>query len=100
MKEKMRLALYEIKTNSERFHYIHEFSERKEESDSSYVRISNIVEVEFQLKPDEEIIPIKVNALRAEKQKMEIRFEQEIGKLLSITYAPEVVEEVDNELPL
>ena len=89
MKKRMKIALYEIKTNVDRYQYLEKVEDYRENETSSYVRISNVVEIEFDMVPDSQIIPVKIEALRAEKGKMTAKFDEEIGKLLAITHQPE-----------
>jgi hypothetical protein len=86
----MQVALYEILDNAERYQYLEEADEYQE-SNKRYIRISNIVEVEFDMIDDAFIVPKKVEALRAEKAAAAAKFDEKIGKLLAITQQPEDV---------
>jgi hypothetical protein len=90
MSKKMQVALYEILDNAERYQYLEEADEYQE-SNKRYIRISNIVEVEFDMIDDAFIVPKKVEALRAEKAAAAAKFDEKIGKLLAITQQPEDV---------
>ena len=65
------------------------------EEDLDYVRISEIVEVEFDRLPSEEIVPRQVKQLDNEIEKIRVEMWQKIGvleeqksKLLAITQEP------------
>jgi hypothetical protein len=89
---KQKIALYEIRTNEDRWQYLKEATEYHE-NEKSYIRVSNIVEVEFEMIDDSLIIPKKVEALRAEKAAKAAEYDEKIGKLLAITHQPDGEEE-------
>ena len=84
----MKIALYELAANEARYKYLHEAIDYREK-DTSYIRVSNIIEVPFEIVDDAIIIPQKVTALRAEKEIVSKEFDEKIAKLLAIEHKPE-----------
>ncbi len=89
----MEVALYEILTDVHRYQYLNEATKYQEKNEQ-YIRISNIVEIEFEMIDEAFIIPKKVDKLRAEKAVAAEEFDEKIGKLLSITHQPDAEEEL------
>ena len=92
----MRIALYETTDSSARYQYLHEATDYMED-DKDYIRVSDIVEIDFVMIDDTVIIPQKVKALKAKKVIMGKKIDKEISKLLVITHDPIVDEENDHE---
>jgi hypothetical protein len=88
----MKIALYEILDNAERYQYLEEATEFQE-ANTRYIRISNIIKVDFEMIDDALIIPKKVEAIRAEKAVAMEKFDEKIAKLQAITYQPDGEEE-------
>ncbi len=84
----MKVAIYEILSDIHRYKYVKEADDYAEKSES-YIRVTDIKEVDFEMTDDAFIIPKKVEALRAEAGKVAAEFEEKIGKLLAITHQPE-----------
>ena len=83
----MKIALYELAANNARHKYAHEATNYREK-DTSYIRVSNIIDVPFEIVDDAIIIPQKVTALRAEKAVVSKDFDEKIAKLLAIEHQP------------
>ena len=88
----MKIAIYEILSDVHRYKYVKEADDYAE-SNESYVRVTDIKEVDFEIIDDAFIIPKKVEALRAEKGRISAEFDDKIGRLLAITHEPEKEEE-------
>ena len=84
----MRIALYETADNSGRYKHLGKVTDYMED-DKDYIRVSDIVEVDFNMISDAVIIPQKVNALKAKKVIMGEKIDKEISKLLAITHDPQ-----------
>ncbi|KKL91454.1 hypothetical protein LCGC14_1894520 [marine sediment metagenome] len=84
----MKIALYELAANESRFKFLNEAVAYKEK-DADYIRVSNIIEVPFEMIDDAIIIPQKVTALRAEKAVVSKEFDEKIANLLAIEHKPE-----------
>ena len=92
----MRVALYETAGSSTRYKHLNEATGYME-GNKDYIRVSDIVEVDFVIINDVLIIPKKVNALKAKKVIIGKEIDKEISKLLAITHDPIVDEENDHE---
>ena len=83
----MKIALYEIADNVERYQYLEETTEDREK-DETYIRISDIHDIDFKMVDDSTIIPLKVKALRVGKTLMMKDIDDKIAKLQAITHNP------------
>ena len=88
----MKVALYEILNNVDRYQYLKEATDWTEK-DESYIRISDIVDIPFVMIDDALIIPRKVAKIREDKVEAMAVFDNNIAKLMAITYVPEDPEE-------
>ena len=82
---KQKVALYEILSGEDRWQYLCEATDYKE-NDESYIRISNIVEVEFEMIDDALIVPKKIQKLREERADAIAIFDEKISKLMAIPH--------------
>ena len=92
----MKIALHEIANSSGRHPFLYKVTDYQE-NNKEYIRISDIIEVDFVMIDDTVIIPQKVNALKAKKVIMGKEIDKEISKLLAITHDPIVNKENDYE---
>ena len=92
----MKVAIYEILSDIHRYKYVKEADDYTEKSES-YIRITDIKEVDFEMTDDAFIIPKKVEALRAEKGRVAADFDEKIGKLLAITHETSSLPDVEQD---
>jgi len=84
----MKIAVYEILDNAERYKYLKEVTEYIE-NDANYIRVTSIEDIDFTEVEDAIIIPQKVAALRAAKVKAAQEFDDKIAKLQALPHLPE-----------
>lgn len=85
----MKIALYEYARAEGRNNSPYEVVTWMEAKDSSYIRVSDIHEINFNTFDDSRIIPQKVKALKAKKAIQNAEIDEQISKLMAITHQPE-----------